>query len=195
MPRSSCPPMRRPAASGRVSAFTLMELVVVAAIGVGLLAAAVSIVLGNMRTTFRIGSLRHLQDHCGWVQFLINHEIEQSQSTSQLGGGLNLTVPGFADPTISYQVNGVTGELLRYGPPIDVHGRLEASNLPAAQQPPALVARDVQSFTVTVTNPRSPRYQLVLRDAAGDTYTVTQDDGRGGGAYCRARQITRTVTP
>ncbi|MFM7314640.1 MAG: hypothetical protein ACKO0M_16020 [Cyanobium sp.] len=160
---------------------------VVAVIGAAVLVAAISVVLSSLRVTGRMAALRHLQDHCGWVQFLINHEIEQAESASTTTAGeLNLTVPGFTNkPTIIYRLNTDTHRLLRTGPGIDLQGRLMASSEPVSD----LVARDVEAFDVTVTNPRSPRYRLTIKDTGGNTYTLTQDDGRNGGAYCRARDI------
>lgn len=167
---------------------TLVELLVAAAMGGLVLTGAVMVVLSHIRASSRLAALQHLQDHCGWVQFLINREIEQAQSAvpASDNGQLQLSVPGYND-LILYTHDASSRQLWRTGPSIDAHGRLEA--------PPSrrtdLVARDVDGFTVTLSNPRSPRYQLTMRDpVSGARYTVNQDSGRGGGAYCRAREIT-----
>ena len=180
---------RPPSASGS-DGFTLVELLVAAAMGVLVLTGAVIIVVSHIRAGARLASLQHLQDHCGWVQFLINREIEQAQSAvlAPDNGQLQLSVPGY-DDLIIYAHDGVTRQLWRTGPSIDARGRLEE---PASRRRD-LVARDVERFTVDVRNPRFPRYVLTMRDAMGSSYTIAQDRGdgsRAGGAYCRAREIT-----
>lgn len=172
----------------RSAGFTLVELLVVAAIGGLVLTAAVALVVSHLRTSARLAALQHLQDHCGWVQFLINREIEQALSTLPAAdnGQLQLSIPGSSDPII-YTHDSSTRQLRRTGPSIDVHGRLDV----ASGRRSDLVARNVELFTVTLSNPRSPRYALTMRDpGSGAQYTINQDSGRGGGAYCRAREIT-----
>lgn len=174
----------------RSAGYTLVELLVVAAIGGLVLTAAVTLVLSHLRSSARLAALQHLQDHCGWVQFLINREIEQAWSAlpASDNGQLQLSIPGASDP-ITYTHDSSTRQLWRTGPSIDVHGRLEL----LSSQRTDLVARNVELFTVTLSNLRSPRYALTMRDpGSGAQYTINQDSGRGGGAYCRAREITGT---
>lgn len=187
MPGVSHRPRRGSVHTAGRGGFTLVELLVAAAVGGLVLTGAVIVVLSHIRATARLAAMQHLQDHCGWVQFLINREIEQAERALQAAdnGQLQLLVPGYPDP-ITYTHDAATRELWRNGPSIDAQGRLEA---PSTRRPD-LVARDVDSFTVTISNPRSPRYVLTLRDGSGARYTVNQDSGRGGGAYCRAREIT-----
>lgn len=182
--------------AGRDS-FTLVELLVAVAIGGLVLSGAVIILVSHMRASGRLAAMQHLRDHCGWVQFLINREIEQAERANPAtdNGQLQLQVPGYADP-ITYVHDAASRQLWRTGPSIDAHGRLEA----AASRRTDLVARDVEDFTVTITNPRSPRYRLRMRDATDAEYTINQDTGpdggayRSGGAYCRAREITRSTS-
>lgn len=164
--------------------FTLVELLVVAAAGVVVLAGAVVMVVSHIRSSSRMGALLHLQDHCGRVQFLINHEIQQAARATGGADQLVLQVPGLANP-ITYSLND-DAELRRDGPGIDAQGRLEAG---ASRND--LVARGVEAFVVDVSNPLAPSYRLTLRDATGMTYTTRQAAGSpDGGAHCRPREIT-----
>lgn len=183
--------LSRPRFVGR-GGFTLVELLVAVAIGGLVLSGAVIILISHIRASTRLAALQHLQDHCGWVQFLINREIEQAESAMDTGGALTLTVPGM-DTAITYVHDADSRELRRSGPAINAQGRLDAV---LDSRVGDLVARDVESFTVDATNPRAPRYSLTMSDATGARYTINQDpddpDNPGGAAYCRARDITRT---
>ena len=176
----------------RRAAFTLVELLVTLAVGGLVLGGAVIILISHIRASTRLAALQHLQDHCGWVQFLINREIEQAERAGAVTNGMELTVPGM-DTAITYVHDAASRELKRSGPAINAQGRLDDALAPRVED---LVARDVEEFTVDVTNPRAPRYSLTVSDATGARYTINQDSGQsgnpGGAAYCRARDITRT---
>lgn len=168
---------RRIAASPQGNGITLIELLLVVVGGV-VLSGAIAMVLSHIRSSSQLAALLRLQDQCGRVQFLINHEIQQAALASGGGSTLTLTVPGTADP-ISYSV--VNNELRRSGPPINAQGRLDEDD--AARDD--LVVRGVQLFAVDVSNPRLPTYTITVRDAAGVTYTASDQ----GGAHCRVREI------
>lgn len=174
------------------AAFTLVELLVTVAIGGLVLSGAVIILISHIRASTRLAALQHLQDHCGWVQFLINREIEQAERAGAVTNGMELTVPGM-DTAITYVHDADSRELRRSGPAINAQGRLDDSLTPRLED---LVSRDVEDFTVDVTNPRAPRYSLTMSDDTGARYTINQDPDQsgnpGGAAYCRARDITRT---
>ena len=177
------PPDRiQPGQPRRAQGFTLVELLVVAAVGVVLLAGAVVMVVSHIRSSSRMGALLQLQDHCGRVQVLLNHEIQQAARAADGGSELHLHVPGITTP-ITYSLE--NGELRRAGPRIDAQGRLEPQ-VPSND----LVARGVEAFVVDVSNPRAPRYRLTLRDASGMTYTTGDGNRPDGGAHCRPREIT-----
>ncbi len=163
----------------RPSGITLVELLVVLAIGGVVLSGAIAMVVSHVRTSSRLAALLRLQDQCGRVEFLINHEIQQAERARQEGGALVLDVPGMAAP-IRYTLAG--GTLTRNGPPIDAQGRL-MENTPPESAP---VVRGVTSFDVVATNPRHPTYRLSLQDSNGVTYT----SGNADGAQCRVRSIT-----
>jgi type II secretory pathway component PulJ len=84
------------AGSGR---FKLVELLVAIAIGGLGLNGAVVILVSHMRASGRLAALRYLQDHCSWVQVLINREIEQAERTNPAAdnGQLPLQIPGNDD--------------------------------------------------------------------------------------------------
>lgn len=168
-------------------AFTLAELLLVTAMGAVVLLGAIMMLVSHIRSSNRMAVLLHLQDHCGWVQHLINREIEQAERTAEDNGNLQLFFPGDTDnPTITYTLNSDQRELRRQGPPIDVNGRL----VTGAGSRNDLVARDVSDFDVNVTNPRSPSYSITMEGPNNVTTTIDQDDGNTGGAFCRARDIS-----
>lgn len=181
---------RRASSQGAGSTgFTLVELLVAVAIGGLVLSGAVIILISHIRASTRLAALQHLQDHCGWVQFLINREIEQAERARAVANGMELIVPGM-DSAITYVHDAPSRELRRSGPVINAQGRLDAGLPPRVQD---LVARDVEDFTVDVANERAPRYSLTMSDATGARYTINQhpqDPGNlGGAAYCRARDM------
>lgn len=190
----SMPDQHRPGRSrltdgGSSRGFTLMELLLVSAMGAVVLIGAITMLVSHIRSSNRMAGLLHLQDHCGWVQFMINREIEQAELASGGGNTLTLRVPGLTEPaTITYRLND-RGELERTGPTIDAGGRLE---VPGAGDRTDLVARGVTAFAVDVSNPRAPRYTITLQDANGVTTTIDQNREGAGGAFCRAREITRS---
>ena len=162
----------------RLAGITLVELLVVLAIGGVVLSGAIAMMLSHMRTSSQLTALLRLQDQCGRVQFLINHEIQQADQARTEGSALVLDVPGMAAP-IRYEAVG--GELIRNGPPINAQGRLvdsSASN--------ALVVRGVVGFEVNTTNPRQPTYRISVQDSNGVIYKT----GSADGAQCRVRSIT-----
>ncbi|QPN64737.1 type II secretion system protein J [Synechococcus sp. CBW1004] len=182
----------RPPLTGR-AAFTLVELLVTVAVGGLVLGGAVIILISHIRASTRLVALQHYQDHCGWVQFLLNREIEQSSAAAGEGNTLTLTIPGFSRPVTIIYTRNAAGELERTGPSIDAAGRLEVPTDPEEpyEARTDLVARDVLAFTVDATaNPRAPRYLIRIGNADGISYSVNQDSG-GGGAYCRAREMSR----
>ena len=162
----------------RPAGITLVELLVVLAIGGVVLSGAIAMMLSHMRTSSQLTALLRLQDQCGRVQFLINHEIQQADQARTEGSALVLDVPGMAAP-IRYEAVG--GELIRNGPPINAQGRLvdsSASN--------ALVVRGVVDFEVDTTNPRQPTYRISVQDSNGVIYKT----GSADGGQCRVRSIT-----
>lgn len=168
-------------------AFTLAELLLVTAMGAVVLLGAIMMLVSHIRSSNRLAVLLHLQDHCGWVQHLINREIEQAERAEGGNGSLELFFPGdTGTPTITYALNSVQRELRRQGPPIDVNGRL----VTGVASRNDLVARDVTDFDVNVTNPRSPSYSITMEGPNNVTTTIDQDDGNTGGAFCRARDIS-----
>lgn len=169
----------------RSSGVTLVELLVVLAIGGVLLSGAITMVVSHIRTSSQMAALLRLQDQCGRVEFLINHEIQQAERATGTLNTLTLDVPGVTStgaPTawqITYSLS--NQELRRTGPNIDALGRLEDT-----QVSNALVARRVTAFNVNTTNPRHPTYTISVQDSNGVTYTSNDNDG----AQCRVRQIT-----
>ncbi len=126
-----------------------MELLVAIAIGGLGLNGAVVILVSHMRASGRLAALRDLQDHCSWVQVLINREIEQAERTNPAAdnGQLPLQIPGNDDRITT--VHDTASRLLqRTGPSIVAHARLKA----AASRHSEIDPRDVKAFTVT----RSP---------------------------------------
>lgn len=176
------PRRRRPCRTPRSAGITLVELLVVLAVGSVVLTGAIAMMVSHIRTSSQMAALLRLQDQCGRVQFLINFEIQQAQQASGGGSTLTLDVPGMTAP-IRYTLS--NGELWRNGPPIDALGRLV--NTTAVD---AVVVRGVQAFNVNVSNPRHPTYSLTVRDANGVTYTTSADGNNQGGAQCRVREIT-----
>ncbi|MFU8885336.1 MAG: prepilin-type N-terminal cleavage/methylation domain-containing protein [Cyanobacteriota bacterium] len=164
----------------RERGITLVELLVVLVIGGVLLSGAIAMVLSHIRSSSQLAALLRLQDQCGRVQVLLNHEIQQASQASGGGSTLALEVPLATTATITYQL--ADGELQRIGPPIDAQGRLVDG-----EPVEALVLRGVQAFTVDVSNPRSPTYRLTVEDATGVRYSTGDD---GGGAHCRVREIS-----
>ena len=73
-----------------------MELLVVLAIGGMVLSGPITMMLSHIRTSRQLTALLRLQDQCGRVQFLINHEIQQAEQASSEGSALVLDVPGMA---------------------------------------------------------------------------------------------------
>lgn len=160
---------------------TLVELLVVLAIGGVVLSGAIAMLVSHVRTSGRLAALLRLQDQCGRVEFLLNHEIQQAERASGTENTLILDIPGMAAaPQITYAVN-ANQELLRTGPNIDALGRLQDTLVSDA-----LVARRVTAFNVNTSNPRHPTYQLSVQDSNGVTYT----SGNADGAQCRVRSIS-----
>ena len=77
----------------RTAGITLVELLVVLAIGGVVLSGAITMMLSHIRTSSRMAALLRLQDQCGRVQFLINHEIQQAAQARTEGSALVLDVP------------------------------------------------------------------------------------------------------
>lgn len=185
---------RLPTGGPGIRGFTLLELLLVSAMGGVLLIGAITMLVSHIRSSNRMAALLHLQDHCGWVQHLINREIEQAERASGGASTLNLTVPGFSRP-VSIRYTLIDGGVIqRTGPTIDADGHLDVPSDPSKPYTPRtdLVARDVTAFAVDVTNPRSPKYTITMRSNGVET-TINQATDRGdGGAYCRAREIADT---
>ena len=146
----------------RTAGITLVELLVVLAIGGVILSGAITMMLSHIRTSSRLTALLRLQDQCGRVQFLINHEIQQAEQARTEGSALVLDVPGMTAP-IRYEV--ISGELIRNGPPIKAQGRLVDSS---------------------ASNARQPTYRISVQDSNGVIYKTASPDG----AQCRVRSIT-----
>ena len=182
------PYLHRPS---RAAGVTLVELLVVLAIGGVVLSGAIAMVVSHVRASSRLAALLRLQDQCGRVEFLINHEIQQAERAS--GGdqnettldSLTLEIPGMTNaPQITYSLNDQQ-QLVRTGPEIDALGRLQ--DIAQGEIPKThLVAKGVTAFNVDTTNPRTPTYRLSVRDSNGVTYT----SGNADGAQCRVRSIT-----
>lgn len=170
-----------------IQGFTLIELLVVVAVGSIVLAGAIAMMLSHIRSSSILAALLRLQDQCGRVQFLLNHEIQQAELATSNGNSLSLTIPGVSVPII-YNQDG--NELFRTGPEIDELGRLVSASTPSSE----LVARGVVNFEPDTENPRAPTYTLTVRDANGVTYSTrsTSPDNRNPdpGAHCRVREIT-----
>ena len=165
----------------RTAGITLVELLVVLAIGGVILSGAITMMLTHIRTSSRLTALLRLQDQCGRVQFLINHEIQQAEQARTEGSALVLDVPGMPAP-IRYEV--ISGELIRNGPPINAQGRLVDSSASDA-----LVVRGVVDFDVDTSNARQPTYRISVQDSNGVIYKTASPDG----AQCRVRSITEGV--
>lgn len=163
-------------------AYTLVELLVVVVIGGVVLGGAIAMLLSHIRSSSQLAALLRLQDQCGRVQFLLNHEIQQASRADGGGNTLTLTVPGMSLP-ITYTTNGT--ELTRSGPSINQEGRLVDGDTAVE----SLVVRGVQAFNVNVANPRTPTYTLTVEDARGVSYT-SGNAGDSGGAHCRVRDIS-----
>ena len=161
----------------RTAGFTLVELLLVVAIGGVVLSGAIAMMLSHIRISSQLTALLRLQDQCGRVQFLINHEIQQAEQARTEGSALVLDVPGMAAP-IRYEAIG--GELIRNGPPINAQGRLVDSSASDA-----LVVRGVVDFEVDTTNPRKPTYRIRVQDSNGVIYRT----GSADGAQWRMRSI------
>lgn len=188
--RSSVAGDAGPAEQRRPGGFTLIELLVAAAMGAVLLIGAVTLLLAHLRSSTRMAVLLHLQDQCARVQFLIDHEIEQAEQATPVDDGLSLRVPGMAT-AITYRLNQGSHQLWRSGPSIDANGRL---NPDPGKNGEHLVARDVEAFEVFLANPRAPRYRLTVRDQSGVSYTINANPSSSGGAFCRPREIKRSVS-
>lgn len=162
----------------RTAGITLVELLVVLAIGGVVLSGAIAMVLSHIRTSSQLTALLRLQDQCGRVQFLINHEIQQAEQARTEGSAVVLDVPAMAAP-IRYEAVG--GELIRNSPAINAQGRLVDSSASGA-----LVVRGVVDFNVDTTNPHPPTYRIGMQDSNGVIYKT----GSADGAQCRVRSIT-----
>lgn len=177
---------RSAASHHKSSGITLVELLVVIAVGAIVLTGAIAMVVSHIRSSSMLAALLRLQDQCGRVQFLINHEIQQASLATDSGGALSLSVPGLNTP-IQYSLE--DGALKRSGPAINAEGKL-IPNEPSDE----VVVRGVTRWAIDTSNPRSPRYVLTVQDANGVSYTTTSDSNTNGtpdqGAHCRVREIT-----
>ena len=168
----------------RTAGITLVELLVVLAIGGVVLSGAIAMVVSHIRTSSQIAALLRLQDQCGRVEFLINHEIQQAERASGDQDTLILHIPGMANAKqITYTLE--NQELRRTGPEIDALGRLQDSETDVTPET-HLVARGVVDFDVDTSNPRHPTYQLSVQDSNGVIYRT----GSADGAQCSVRSIT-----
>ena len=165
----------------RTAGITLVELLVVLAVGSVVLTGAIAMLVSHLRTSSQLTALLRLQDICGRVQFLINTEIQQAERASGgMQGKLILDIPDMEEaPQITYELN-TNQELRRTGPLINDLGRLDDTLVSDE-----LVVRGVQAFNVDTSNPRHPTYSLTVRDANGVTYAAANQ----GGAQCRVREI------
>ena len=161
----------------RSAGLTLVELLVIVAVGSLVLSGAIAMMLFHIRTSSRLTALLRLQDQYGRVKYLINHEIQQAEQARTEANSLVLIVPGIEAP-IRYESIG--GELIRNGPPINAQGRLVNSNAVDT-----LVVKGLVDFNVDTTDPRQPAYLISMRDSNGVIYKT----GTAESTQCRVRSI------
>ena len=180
----------KPSSVGTIG-FTLAELLIVASIGMVLIAALVLMVLSYTRSRERIEALTRLQDHWSRVQFLLDQEIQESRVTTIASVSVPVSCPAAASSSavlvlknsdfsapILYYLSGAT--LRRCGPAIDANGQLTAS---VSDQ---LVLRNVSAMSIDLSDSERPRYNLTLTDSSGYSYT---NQSQPSGSISRVRPI------
>lgn len=162
----------RRASSASRAGFSMVELMIGAAVGAICLAALVAVILSYVRSRDRLESMLRLQDQWGRLQFLLDREIQEATPVTAASSvspsckvgsvALALEVPGNSN-RILYYLSGTT--LRRCGPVITNNGDLGSS------VSDALVLDGVTSFTVNTADPQRPTYTLTLTDPNGVSYT------------------------
>lgn len=164
--------------------YSLSELLIAFLIGGVLMAGAASMLVSHTRTTARTEALIRLQDGWSRVQFLLDHDIQESIGTPTIVScsSLALAIPranGSTD-TITYALSG--SNLMRSGPDISAdNGALVEGSLLSNQ----LVMGGVTQFCPTNVNGEIV-YTLALQDPTGVVY---QNQSQPSGAHPRSRII------
>lgn len=128
------------------------------------------------RTNQRLGSLARLQERSSRAQFLLDSEIQEAESVSEIPNGLRLVVcephcsPG-TQATIDYLWNPELQTLTRSGPGIDCRGALRlgggakdcGGNTISDNFDTHIVSTGVFDFS-RVAASQAVRYTLSLRD-------------------------------
>lgn len=172
-------------AINQVTGFTLVEVLVVVAIGSVLMIGAASMMIGHMRASARYEAILRLQEAWSRVQFLLDQEIQEASGrpTSSPCNSLTLSIPNpngtGNNLTITYALSGT--DLKRTGPQVNSDGTLDSSPASTTE----LVMSRVTSFCPTTTS-GTVEYSLALQDATGVSY---QNQSQPSGASTRSRVI------
>jgi len=153
--------------------FSLVELMIAAAVGGVLMAGAITLVIAHMRTASRMEALMRLQETWSRVQYLLDLEIREARLSDdspsvEACSSLTLAIPNPASGDDASVVYGLTeeGTITRTGPPIlDTTGQLDFD----ANTTTETVVRGVTEFCPELTNGRIS-YQMTLRDGNGVVY-------------------------
>jgi type II secretory pathway pseudopilin PulG len=151
-----------------VSAFTLVELLVTAAIGVLIIAAGAQSIVSHIRSTANQETIRTLRDNWGRINYFLETEISQACSASLSGSNLVLTIPNpttsncdpSVEPTVTFSRD-ASNNLRRNGPNINDDGSLGSGSSDS------ILSNNVTDFTASLTSTQQPAFTLTLTNGRG----------------------------
>ncbi|WP_216903392.1 prepilin-type N-terminal cleavage/methylation domain-containing protein [Synechococcus sp. CCY 9618] len=155
--------------------FTIVELIVVSAIGAVILFAATTSLIPQIRTSTNQLIIRSLNDEWGMINFFLDSEISEASCASSSGSTLSLfsTFDCSGTALITYSLAGST--LSRTGPPINDNGSLGTGSVTS------VLSENVTAFTPnTSTAPASSRqpFYTVTLSSSGLEYTGLASSAR-----------------
>ncbi|CAK6698008.1 prepilin-type N-terminal cleavage/methylation domain-containing protein [Synechococcus sp. CCY9201] len=161
---------------------TLVELLVAAAIGAVILAAAARVLTSDIRSNSSQEAIQRLRDHWGRVSYFVDTEVREGLSVSLANGSgecssvsnpyLAITVPNPAGGTGTIYYYNINGDLWRCGPDIAEDGSLTFNTVINGM----LVER--ATMQVTIANATNMSYVLTMNSRTGSggiTYSASSE--------------------
>ncbi|MCT0224850.1 type II secretion system protein J [Synechococcus sp. CS-1328] len=181
-----------PSASAR--AFTLMELLMAAAIGAVILAVAAKVLIGDVRSSSNQEAIQRLRDHWGRVNYFVDTEVREGLSVSLTAGSggcasvtnplLTITVPapGTVSGISTIHYYNQNGDLWRCGPDIADNGSLIFDTITN------VILVENTTLEVSITNSSNINYVLTMNSRAAG-------NGIEYAASSEARTASRSCDP